>query len=140
MEESILKSTKKILGVGEDDTSFDLDVITFVNSSLSDVLQIGIGPPGGLMIEDDTAVWADLQIPEYMQNTAKTLVFLKVRMLFDPPATSFAQDAMNKQIDEHLWRLSAYRESLIPTQQIKTVVDPMDGTIDTIIVEEVVTW
>lgn len=140
MEQSILKSTKKILGLDLADTSFDLDIITFASSVFSDLNQIGIGPSGGLMIEDDTKVWADLGLPDNQLNIVKTFVYLKVRMLFDPPATSFAIEAMNKQIDEQLWRLSVYRESLIPTKTTTTSVDPLDGTIDVTVTEEVVTW
>lgn len=140
LEESILKSTKKILSIGEGDTSFDLDISIFINSVLSDLNQIGVGPPGGLTIQDDTTNWDALGLPENQLNTAKTFIYLKTRMMFDPPATSFAQDAMNKQIDEQLWRLSVYRESLIPVTHTTTSVDPLDGTVETTITEEVVTW
>lgn len=140
MEQSILKSTKKILGLDAGYTDFDLDVITFINSVLSDLNQLGIGPSGGLMIEDAVAVWDDLGIPQNQINVAKTFIFLKVRMMFDPPPTSFVIEAMNKQIEEQAWRLSVYRESLIPVTRTTTSIDPMDGTIETTTTEEVVTW
>lgn len=140
MEESILKSTKKTLGLDSEYTAFDPDVVTFINSVLSDINQLGVGPEGGLTIEDDQAVWDDLDIPPNQLNTAKTLIYLKVRMMFDPPPTSFAIEAMNKQIEQQEWRLSIFREGLIPVTTTTVTVDPIDG--DTIITttEEAVTW
>lgn len=114
MEDSILISTKKILGVAANYTAFDLDIITHINSSLSTLNQLGVGPTDGFFIEDDSAVWADLDLPLNQLNMARTYVFLKVRMLFDPPTTSFLIAAMQKQIEEHEWRLNMFREGLIP--------------------------
>jgi hypothetical protein len=112
MESSILTSTKKILGVSSDYTAFDLDIITHINSTFSILNQLGIGPVDGFMIEDDEAEWDDLEIPQNQLNMARTYIYIKVRMLFDPPATSFLIEAMNKQIEEHGWRLNTLRESV----------------------------
>jgi len=116
MENSILISTKKILGVGADYTAFDPDIITFINSTLSIIDQLGIGPTGGFVIEDEDAEWTSLGLPDNQLNLLRTYVFLKVRVLFDPPSTSFLVDAMNKQIQEYEYRLSYLREVLIPVQ------------------------
>lgn len=110
MEPSILKSTKKILGVGEADTSFDVDIITHINSVLAVLTQVGIGPNNGYMIEDDTATWGAFIGTDPRLNLAKTYLYLKVRLLFDPPGTSYAIDAMEKQIAEFEWRLNVTRE------------------------------
>jgi len=110
MEESILKSTKKILGLADDYTPFDLDVITHINATFSILDQLGIGPDGGFFIEDTTTEWIDYEVPPNQLNLIKTYVFLKVRMLFDPPTTSFLIDAMNNQIKEYEWRLNTFRE------------------------------
>lgn len=140
LEPSILKSIKKVLGLDVDDTDFDPDIMIFASSALSDLNQIGIGPSGGLTVVDDTVAWDALGLPENVLNTAKTCIYLKVRMLFDPPSTSFTQDAMNKQIEEQMWRLSIYRETQIPVTMTTTSTDPIDGTIETTVIEEVVTW
>lgn len=121
MENSILKSTKKILGVGEDYTAFDLDIITHINSTFSVVNQLGIGPTEGFSIEDEMAVWSDIDIPDNQLGLLRTYVFLKVRLLFDPPGTSFAIDAMKEQIKEHEYRLSYFREGLIPIPVVEEV-------------------
>lgn len=105
MENSILRSVKKTLGIEPNDTSFDLDVITHINSVFSNLAQIGPGPEDGFMIEDDTAMWDDFLIGDRLLNNVKTYVFLCVRLIWDPPATSFAITAMERQKDEMAWRI-----------------------------------
>lgn len=115
METSILTSTKKILGLGDTYTPFDLDVITHINSALSNLQQIGIGPEVGLAIEDDSVQWEALALPTNQLSMVKTYIFMKTRMLFDPPSTSFLVEAMKAEIQEQEARLSMLREgNLIP--------------------------
>lgn len=111
METSILTTTKKILGIAEDNTDFDLDVITHINTAFSTLTQLGIGPTTGFMIEDESSDWFDFtpdDDPQY--NSVKTYVYLRVRMIFDPPTTSYVIQAMNDQIKELESRLSMHRE------------------------------
>jgi hypothetical protein len=112
VEQSILKSTKKILGLPDDYTVFDLDVITHINTAFSTLTQLGVGPLEGFMIEDVKAVWDDFIVmsddPQY--NAVKSYVFLKVRMLFDPPQTSYLINATQDQIRELEVRLNTQRE------------------------------
>lgn len=110
MEQSILKSTKKILGVAEDYTVFDLDIITHINAAFSTLTQLGIGPPEGFMIEDDSEEWGSFIADDSQYNSVKSYVFLRVKLLFDPPATSFNIAALERQIEEHEWRLNSHRE------------------------------
>lgn len=114
MEQSILISTKKLLHVASDDDSFDLDIMTHINSAFSTLHDLGIGPLMGFVIEDETAKWDDIfDNPEEHKVTLswiRTYVFLKGRLLFDPPTTSFLLDAVNKQIQELEWRINAKRE------------------------------
>lgn len=114
MEGSILKSTKKILGLAEDYTAFDPDVVTHINAAFSILNQLGVGPAEGFMIEDENEDWDEFIVPQNQLNLVKTYVYLKVRMLFDPPTTSFLIEATNKQIEEYEWRLNEFREHLIP--------------------------
>jgi hypothetical protein len=111
MEESILISTKKILGLDESYTPFDLDIITHINAAFSTLDQLGLGPEGGFSIEDETAVWSDYVVPLNQLHAVKTYVYLKVRILFDPPATSFHLSALNEQLKEYEWRLNMFRET-----------------------------
>lgn len=110
MESSILKSTKKMLGLDFDYTAFDEDVIICINSAFASLNQLGVGPQSGFYIEDETRVWEDFMVNGPQLNLVKTFIFLKVRMMFDPPATSFAITAMESQIREHEWRLNTMRE------------------------------
>lgn len=110
METSILKSTKKILGIAPTYTAFDLDIITHINSSFAMLNQLGVGPLDGFAIEDDQAVWEDVELSVNQLSMVRTYIFLKTRMLFDPPTTSFLIEATEKQIQEHEWRISTNRE------------------------------
>lgn len=112
MSNSILVSTKKMLGIDAAYTAFDLDVLTHINSALATLNQLGIGQDEGFMIEDDAAEWADFLGTDLRLNPVKTYVFLRVRLLFDPPQTSFHLAAMEKQIQELEWRLNVHREGL----------------------------
>jgi hypothetical protein len=127
MEDSILISTKKILGVGPDYAAFDLDIITHINSTFSIVHQLGIGPDDGFMIEDDSALWSDLEVDPSQLNLLRTYVFLKVRMLFDPPTTSFLIEATNNQIQEYEYRLSYNREVYLTMKEEEEALLTMEG-------------
>lgn len=128
METSILNATKKNLGLGDNYTPFDEMIITHINSAFSSLNQIGVGPALGFSIEDDTAVWEDLGLPLNQLGMAKTFVFLKVKVLFDPPTTSFLLDSVNKQLEEHLERLSIFREELVPKPDLSGSTS--DGEIE----------
>lgn len=113
MENSILISTKKILGLPEEYTAFDHDIIVHINSVFSTLTQLGVGPVEGFMIEDEVAEWEDYVTAGVVANdlnSVRTYVFLKVKMAFDPPTTSFMIEAMDKQIAELEWRLNVARE------------------------------
>ena len=114
MEESILTSTKKILGLDADYTPFDLDVITHINAAFSILNQLGVGPLEGFSIIDNSTEWSDYDVPENQLHLVKTYVFLKVRVLFDPPGTSFLLESANNQIKEYEWRLNTFREVELP--------------------------
>lgn len=116
MENSILTSTKQILGINEDYDVFDLDILTHINSSLSIASQLGVGADG-FMIEDDSVEWSDLNIPQEQINLLRSYVFLRVRMLFDPPSTSFHLDVMKSQIQEFEHRLSYFREGYMTVDE-----------------------
>lgn len=111
MEQSILNSTKKILGLNSDYTAFDHDIITHLNTAFSILTQLGVGPVEGFMIEDSISEWDDFLAEDPRFNAIKSYVFLKVRMVFDPPATSYLLDSMQRQIQELEWRLNVIREN-----------------------------
>ena len=113
MEQSILKSTKKILNIGFDDTSFDLDIITHINTAFSVLHDLGVGPQAGFIIEDDLVEWSEyLPDPEDLVelNKVKACIWLRVRLLFDPPASAFLLDSTKEHLREQEWRLNVNRE------------------------------
>lgn len=110
MDTSILKSIKKVLGLDPEYDVFDTDIIMHINSILSNLTQIGVGPRTGVYIEDDSTTWGDLFGVDPRFNNIKSYVYLKVRLLFDPPQNSNITNAMNEQIKEFEWRINAERE------------------------------
>jgi hypothetical protein len=111
VEQSILISTKKVLGIAENYTAFDLDILTHINTAFTTLTQLGIGPSPGFIVEDETAVWTDFIGSDLELQSVKSYVFLRVRMLFDPPQTSYLIEAMTTQIEEIEWRLNVHREA-----------------------------
>jgi hypothetical protein len=110
METSILISTKKILGIAEDYTVWDLDIITHINSAFSTLTQLGVGPTVGFVIRDETEQWSDFILDDLQLESVKTYIYLRVKLLHDPPATSYAITAMQDQIQQLEWRLNVHRE------------------------------
>lgn len=110
--ESILTSTKKLLGLPAEYTHFDDDIIMHINSVFMILNQLGIGPEKGFRIEDDLSVWSDF-IGEDSQKleAVKSYMNLKVKMLFDPPISSTVMEANNRIINELEWRLNLEAES-----------------------------
>jgi hypothetical protein len=110
VSDSILETTKKVLNVPSDYGAFDVDVIMHINSVFSILNQLGIGPTQGFAIEDESATWDSFLEGDLRLNSVKSYMFLRVRMLFDPPGTSFLLAAFEKQIAELEWRINAQRE------------------------------
>lgn len=110
MGTSILTSTKKLLGIDEEYTHFDLDVITSINSCLSTLNQLGVGPVEGFSIEDATAEWEDFVGEDSRMNLVRSYVYMKTRVVFDPPTTGFFLTALQEQIKEAEWRLNTFVE------------------------------
>lgn len=110
--DSILTSIKKMLGITEECTDFDADLIIHINSVLMILTQIGVGPSEGFFIEDKEDFWDDFLEDDIEQLEAvKTFVYLKVRLIFDPPSSSAVAESFNRTISELEWRLHIAAES-----------------------------
>lgn len=107
---SILDSVKQSLGIVPDYEHFDDQLIMFINSVFPVLYELGVGPDDGFEIEDNTALWSDFLGSGKLLNQVKSYMFIKVKLLFDPPASSFAIEAMNKMAQEHEWRIMALIE------------------------------
>ena len=108
--ESILISIKKLLGIEENYTHFDEEIKMQINSALMSANQLGLGPPDGFAIEDESATWAEFVKDRKDLHGIKTYIYHKVRLAFDPPQTGPLVDAINKQIQELEWRLNVQVE------------------------------
>lgn len=123
--DSILDSTKQILGVGPGDESFDVDIITHINTSLTILDQLGTGPEGGFTVTDSSQLWSDFD--PVILKPVKSYVYMTVRLLFDPPVTSFALDAAFKVRDELGWRINIGAEEANPPAPPPDLGLPIDG-------------
>ena len=103
--ESILLSIKKLLGIAEDYTQFDTDIIIHINSVLGILNQVGVGEEG-FTINNSTATWVDFLGSAKNYESVKTYTYLRVRLLFDPPTATSAVDCMTRVANELEWRLS----------------------------------
>lgn len=106
MGDSILLSVKKMIGLDPSYDVFDLDIITYINSVLVVLSQIGLNKGTIKSISGDEETWEDLLGEDHEDlNTVKTYVYMKVRLMFDPPASSVIVDSINKTISELEWRI-----------------------------------
>jgi hypothetical protein len=102
---SILTDVKKALGLAEDYDAFDPDILMHINSVFSALTQIGVGPENGFQVDDSSATWDDLLAGDARYNMVKTWTYSKVRLIFDPPSTSFAIAAQQEVIKELEFRI-----------------------------------
>lgn len=117
MENGILTSVKKLLGIAEEYKHFDEDIIVHINSVFMILTQLGVGTSMGFGIHDESAVWTDF-IGEDDKNfqSVKTYVYMKVKLIFDPPLSSAVLESMNRTISELEWRLNVAADTINSTE------------------------
>lgn len=111
MEESILRTIKKLLLISEEDPAFDLDILVHINSAIMTLRQLGVGPSSGFSVTGDSETWYDFlsgNVGLYQQ--VKTYIYLKVKLIFDPPPSSSVLEAYQAEIAELEWRLNIQAE------------------------------
>jgi len=119
---SILDSVKKSLNLADDYTPFDEEIIMHINSVFSTLNELGLGPDEGFMIEDKEPTWDAFLGSDPRLNSVKTYVYLRVKLLFDPPNTGFTTAAIERQIEQLEWRLNVQREDKEWTDPLAPVV------------------
>lgn len=112
MEESILVTIKKMLGLDVEYTPFDTDVIVLINSALMTLMQANVGPKHGFYVHGISETWSDFLTNPVMLEGAKEYVYLRVRIVFDPPSSGTVMEAMKQTIQELIWRLIVQAESV----------------------------
>lgn len=109
--ESILTSIKKLLGITEEYEHFDVDIIMHINSIFMVLNQLGVGPAEGFSIEDKSSTWDQFMPDGAIRNTVKSYMYLKVKLLFDPPLSSTVTESVNRMVSEFEWRLNTAVEN-----------------------------
>lgn len=106
--DSILTSTKKLLGLTPEYTAFDPDIIMHINAALQTLRQIGVGPKQAFVISDDTSTYSDfLGSDADRLSSVKLFIYYRVRLGFDPPQSSSVLTSMKELLAEETWRLNA---------------------------------
>ena len=110
--ESILITIKQMLGPGAEHEHFDPEIINHINSVLADLNQMGVGPDDGFRIEDETSVWSDfIDTDTNLFDSVKTYIYLRVKLIFDPPTSSAVLNAYQRDIEKWEFRLNVAAES-----------------------------
>lgn len=114
MDDSILATIKKMLGLAAEYTAFDQDIIVLINSQFMALQQLGVGTKDkhGFAIKDYSEKWKDFLVNDVNLRAVKEYIYMKVRMVFDPPGNSFVMDAYKQQCQELEWRLNVQAESV----------------------------
>ena len=132
--DSILVSVKKLLGIAEENTEFDLDIILHINSVFTILTQLGVGPSSGFSIHDDSSTWND-----FMSETengekveaVKNYMALKVRLMFDPPTSSTVLQSVNNMVSELEWRLNVLCDTTYSvSNEIEYVNKVLEGILN----------
>lgn len=114
MTDSILETIKIALAITED-PDFDDELCIHINSALNALIQIGIGPKEGFIVTSSEETWADFLGSDNNPKTkqmAKSYVFMKTKLIFDSPNSSYLTEAIKSQIAEYEWRLQTQKEAL----------------------------
>lgn len=114
--DSILATIKKLLGIPSDVKDFDNDIIIFINTNFARVNQMGIGPLKAFKITGDTEKWSDFDTRLDMEDF-KTYMFIKVKMLFDPPANTQLTESYNNTATELEYRLHALWDNFMKSDK-----------------------
>ena len=105
MEESILKTIKQLIGCPYDFEQFDLDLIVHINSAFATLTQLGVGPKEGYRITGADNEWSEFEDDVQKLSLIKDYVYIKTRLLFDPPTSGSLMDSLKEQLKEMEWRL-----------------------------------
>lgn len=125
--DSILSTIKKMLGIEEVYTHFDDEIIININSVFMTLTQLGVGPEAGFAITSKTETWSHFLIGETKIESVKTYIYLKVRLFFDPPSSSFVLEAMERQITELEWRLNVQVDKEIVEVEIPPEIEESES-------------
>ena len=118
--ESILTSIKKLLGIEEDYEQFDPDIIMHINTVFALLKRMGVGPSKGFSIQDSESTWQDYmgEDPDAILESVKTYIYLKVKIIFDPPTSSAVMEAIKENIKELEWSLNFEVDAMASCEEV----------------------
>lgn len=105
---TIKNTIKKMLGIEVDYTAFDTELLFFINSAIMELSQLGVCSPNFQITENGNETWDSLLSDfsnEYLLNSAQNYIYIKTRLIFDPPNSGYVTSALQKELDEITWRL-----------------------------------
>ena len=122
MADSIFNSVKKVVGLLGDDDSFDEDILLHINSVVSTLRQLGLSIPADFYVRDDVQTWQDLLGEFRGLDLVKSYMTMKVRLMFDPPSSSFGLKSMEEMVKEYEWRINVltdqpYSDPVLPSPE-----------------------
>ena len=112
----ILTTVKESLGLSESHIAFDSEIIIHINSAISTLTQLGVGPKDGFLVSGYAETWADFIGTSNKLNNVKSYLFMRVKVLFDPPDTGFVMTHLKEAIKEEEWRLMVTADPPIPEE------------------------
>ena len=107
---SILNSIKKLLGISQSDDGFDHEIKDLINSEFLTLHQLNVGPEAGFSIIGPEDTWNSYTDNPHLQDAVRQFIYLRVRLVFDPPASSTVAEAINDRISELVFRLNVQAE------------------------------
>lgn len=110
-DDSILKSIKRLLGPGAEQTEFDQEILMDINGVFFELQQLGVGPEEGFTIYDESAEWIDFTTNEKLLSAIKPYMYLKVKLIFDPPTSSSVLTSFENMVNRFEWRINVAAES-----------------------------
>ncbi len=122
LETSILTSIKKMVGLIEEDTSFDQDILVFINAAFSRLHELGVGATV-FVVADESVTWDSLSLSTEALSNVKTYIFLRVRLFFDPPSAGYLVEAYQKEITKHESLLNTFHDVTAETTYADLVVE-----------------
>lgn len=116
--DSILNSIKIQLGIHPEDLGFDNEIVLLINQAFSTLHQLGLGPVGGFFIVDSSALWNDYNIDDIVLQWSKAYIYLKVKLIFDPPQNASYLNSIKEMINEYEWRIREHIEDMKVSKDI----------------------
>lgn len=111
MAVTIIEDLRKLLGENINQEAFDTDIMIHLNSVFLSLYQFGYTNKGKVIVVDKNTTWDDLKaMDDKFTEAVKSYIFLKIKIIFDPPSSSFVLETYKQQILEYEWRLVAFKE------------------------------